>query len=211
MKNQLPRILMLTTVLCLATMFIWPMWRITLIAPQYPDGVTMYIYINKLGGESPSTIQNINILNHYVGMKYIEAESIPELGYFPYIIMGMMALAVIAMLINKKSFYLAWAVLMILLAIAGLYDFYLWEYDYGHSLSDKAPIKIPGASFQPPLFGTKLILNFTAKSFPHISGYLAGFGIACSLAAWYIKSKFDKNEIRTESADPIPPVVQPVS
>ena len=38
----------------------------------------MYIWVNKIGGESKSTLQNINILNHYVGMKKIDPESIPE-------------------------------------------------------------------------------------------------------------------------------------
>ena len=189
--------------LLLLTMFLFPMWRITLIAPQYPDGVTMYIWINKIGGETPSTIQNINILNHYVGMKYIEPDAIPELKYFPYIIIGMVVLGLIAAATNKPRAFLGWGVLMALLAVAGLYDFYLWEYDYGHSLSDTAPIKIPGASFQPPLFGTKLILNFTAKSFPHISGYLAGLAILLAFTAWWLRSKMKtKHEmVRSSGSD----------
>ncbi len=193
MKN-LPRITMAVSALLLATLFLFPMWKITLIAPQYPDGVTMHIWINKIGGETASTIQNINILNHYVGMKYIEPESIPELQYFPYIVIGMIALGLLAAAINKKSVFLAWGIVMVLLATAGIYDFYLWEYDYGHNLSDTAPIKIPGASFQPPLIGSKLILNFTAISLPHISGYLAGVSIMLAFAAWWLKSKFNNKD-----------------
>jgi hypothetical protein len=180
---------MFIAVLALGTLFIFPMWRITLIAPQYPDGVTMYIWINKLGGETPSTLQNINILNHYIGMKYIDPESIPELRYFPFIVAGMMALGVVALLIDKPNIYLFWGIVMTLLAAAGIYDFYLWEYDYGHNLSDTAPIKIPGASFQPPLFGSKKIINFTAISLPHISGYFAGLALILSYGAWFIKKK----------------------
>ena len=192
--KHLPRVLMVLGIIALLTLFIAPMWRITLVAPQYPDGVTMYIWINKLGGETPSVIQNINILNHYIGMKYIEPDAIPELKYFPYIVMAMATLGLVATAINKRQLYLIWALLFIALAILGLYDFYLWEYDYGHDLSPTAPIKIPGASFQPPLFGTKEIINFTAKSFPHTSGYFAGLSILLALAAWWVKSKIDKNE-----------------
>ena len=181
----------------LLTLFLFPMWRITLIAPQYPDGVSMHIWVNKIGGESKSTIQNINILNHYVGMKFIEPDAIPELKYFPYIVIGMVGLGLIAAATNNRKVFLAWGILMVLLAVAGIYDFYLWEYDYGHSLSDKAPIKIPGASFQPPLIGSKLILNFTAISMPHISGYLAGVSIFFSFLAWWLKSKFDKRHEKT--------------
>ncbi len=188
---------MILAALGLLTLFVFPMWKITLIAPQYPDGVTMHIWINKIGGETASTIQNINILNHYVGMKYIEPDAIPELKYFPYIVIGMVVLGLVAALSNKRKLFLAWAIMMVLLAAAGIYDFYLWEYDYGHNLSETAPIKIPGASFQPPLIGSKLILNFTAISLPHISGYLAGVSIFFAFLAWWLKSKFDKRHEKT--------------
>ncbi len=201
--KKLPRILMILAALGLLTLFLFPMWRITLIAPQYPDGVTMHIWINKIGGETASTIQNINILNHYVGMKYIDQESIPELKYFPYIVIGMVVFGLIAAATNKKGLFLIWGIVMVLLAIAGIYDFYLWEYDYGHNLSDTAPIKVPGASFQPPLIGSKLILNFTAKSYPHISGYIAGLSILLAFSAWWLKSKFNKKHEKIAATDSI--------
>lgn len=183
---------MLLAALSLLALFVWPMWKIVLYAPQYPTGVEMHIYINKIGGKEPGVLQNINILNHYVGMKNIEPDSIPELKYFQYIIMAMIALGLMAAIINKGGWFLGWAVLMSLLAIAGLYDFYLWEYDYGHNLSDNAPIKIPGASFQPPLIGYKQILNFDAVSLPHIAGYFAGAGILLGYAAWWFKKRLSR-------------------
>jgi copper chaperone NosL len=194
MKKNMPRILMVLSGLFLLTLFIFPLWQIILIAPQYPDGVALHIFINKIGGDSPSSLQNINILNHYIGMKYIEPDSIKELQYFPYIIMALSGLAFLAAAINKRSVFLGWAILMIIISILGMYDFYLWEYDYGHNLSDTAPIKVPGASFQPPLIGTKLILNFIAKSLPHIGGYFAMGSIISAIAAWWLQSKTKKDE-----------------
>lgn len=190
--KRLPSIYALLGAMALSLLFIFPMWRIILIAPQYPDGVEMHIYIDKIGGTSPGTLQNINILNHYVGMEYIEPDAIPELKYFPYIIGFMIVLGLGAMLINKPWFYLSWTLLLILLGILGMYDFYLWEYNYGHNLSDTAPIKIPGASFQPPLIGTKLILNFVAKSLPHVGG--VGYALAILLGglAWWTRKKQTK-------------------
>lgn len=182
---------MITAMALVACLFLFPMWRITLYAPQYPDGVTMYIWINKLDGETPGTIQNINILNHYVGMKYIEPDSIPELKYFPNVVIVLIALGLIVAAINRTWFYFLWAILFFALAGLGLYDFYLWEYDYGHSLSDNAPIKIPGASFQPPLVGTKDILNFIADSYPHTSGVLAGIGGVMALIAGWFRYKLN--------------------
>lgn len=175
--------------LFLLVLFIAPMWKIVLYAPQYPDGVEMHIWINKISGTSPGTLQNVNILNHYVGMKMIDADSIPELQYFQYVILAMVVLGLLIAILNKSWGFLFWTILMIVLATAGLYDFYLWEYDYGHNLSAEAPIKIPDASFQPPLIGSKIILNFVAVSMPHIAGYFAGAGILLGGIAWYLKSK----------------------
>lgn len=184
--KQLPRLLMFLAALSLLALFIWPMWKIVLYAPQYPDGVEMHIYINKLGGTSPGTLQNVNILNHYVGMKAIEPDSIPELQYFQYVILALVFLGLVAAVVNRRWAFMAWLILLVVLAIAGIYDFYLWEYDYGHNLSDTAPIKIPGASFQPPLIGVKEILNFTAVSLPHWGGYFFGLGmILAGIASWW--------------------------
>ena len=148
----------------------------------------MYIWINKIVGDTPGTIQNINILNHYVGMKKIEPEMFPELIYFPYIVVGLVFLGLISWLSKKPKIYLTWAILFSILAILGIYDFYLWEYDYGHNLSDTAPIKVEGQAYQPPLFGSKMLLNFEAISYPHWGGIAMGVSILLGYLA-YFKSK----------------------
>ena len=61
---------------------------------------------------------------------------------------------------------------LLLTGIIGLYDFYQWGYDYGHNLDPTAPIKVPGMSYQPPLIGTKKLLNFTAYSGPDTGGWI---------------------------------------
>ena len=186
---RLSKIVMALAALMLLALFLFPMWKITLIAPQYPKGVTMHIWINKLGGDSPSTLQNINILNHYIGMKYIEPETIPELKYFQYIVIAMVLLGLLAAASGRYRWYLAWGLLLIVLCALGIYDFYLWEYDYGHNLSPNAPIKIPGMVYQPPLFGEKYLLNFLAKSYPHTGGYFVMLSIVFSFLAVYLAKK----------------------
>ena len=180
MKFTPGRIYILIASICLMGVFFMPIWHITLVAPQYPDGITMYIWINKITGDSPSVIQNINILNHYIGMKYIHPDSIPELHYFPYIISAMAGIGFFFFLINNRYLFLLWGIILIGLGIAGIYDFYLWEYDYGHNLNPKAPIKVPGMIYQPPLFGAKMLLNFLAKSYPSggIIFFLGSLGLA---------------------------------
>ena len=185
------RITFILAGLLLVLLFILPLWRISLIAPQYPDGVHMWIYINKIGGSEPGTLQNINILNHYIGMKYIEPDSIPELKYFPYIVGFFIAMAFVAAYLDRKWMYLTWISLLIVGCILAMYDFYLWEYDYGHNLDPNAIMKFEGESFQPPLLGEKILLNFVAKSCPHWGGYgLIASVILGSLGTyWKFKSE----------------------
>jgi hypothetical protein len=128
-------------------------------------------------------------------MKYIEPDSIPELKYFPFIVIGLAITALLAALVNKKYVFLAWGIVAVGLAAAGLYDFYLWEYDYGHNLSPTAPIKVPGAVYQPPVFGSKKILSFTAHSYPDVGGIMAGIALMLSFAAFWFKGKMKKNEV----------------
>lgn len=191
--KALPRVLGFLAVSCLLMLFFFPLWKITLIAPQYPDGVTMYIWINKITGDTPGTLQNINILNHYVGMKKIEPDSIPELTYFPWVVGILGLLGLIAAAVNKSKIYLSWAILFLILGALGIYDFYLWEYDYGHNLDPKAPIKVPGQSYQPPLFGSKMLLNFNALSYPGTGGIFMGLAMVLSFAAWWVRKKFNRH------------------
>lgn len=180
---------MIAGALLLLTLFITPLWRITLQAPQYPDGITMYIWINKITGDTEYTLQNINILNHYVGMKYIEPDSIPELQYFPYIILGMVLLGLISGSIGNRRLIFAWGSVMILLGALGIYDFYLWEYDYGHNLDPNAPIKVPGMAYQPPVIGSKMLLNFRADSYPYWGGLFMGLSIILSFVSFFLSLK----------------------
>lgn len=157
----------------------------------------MYIWIHQITGDSPGTLQNINILNHYVGMKMIEPNSIPELSYFPWVVGGLGLMGFLAGIINRSKFYLSWASIFLILAILGIYDFYLWEYDYGHNLSPTAPIKVPGQSYQPPLFGSKMLLNFNAISYPATGGIFMGIALMLSILVSWIRIKL--NKLKTQS------------
>ena len=183
-----PRVTILVAGILLSALFFWPMWRITLLAPQYPEGVQMHIHIDKIGGKTEGTLQNVNILNHYIGMKPITPDAIPELKYMPKIVVFFIAFSVLTAVLDRKWMYWAWGISFMIVLFIGIYDFYLWEYDYGHSLDPKAPMKFEGESFQPPLIGSKQIINFTAVSMPHIGGYLMILSALLGLASIYLKS-----------------------
>lgn len=171
-------------------LFVFPLWNITLEAPQYPIPLGMDIHINDFRDMNPHDIKNINLMNHYVGMKYIP-EAIPEFKIFPLGIIITTAIGLIIAFIGNHKWFLAWFILMVLLSAAGLYDFYLWEHDYGHNLDPKAIMKFtnPDGSvmgFQPPLFGSKDILNFRAHSYPQLGAYFLAAGMALSFVAFII-------------------------
>lgn len=183
------KILMVIGSLLLLGLFAFPLWNITLEAPQYPIPLGMNIHIDKFSDVHEFDIKNINLMNHYVGMQYIP-ESIPEFSLFPIVIGIMSLLGVILGVFTNYKWFLAWFIIMSILGIAGMYDFYLWEYDYGHNLDPKAIMnfKNPDGSpmgFQPPLFGTKYILNFVAHSYPRTGAYFMFTGMLLTFVAFF--------------------------
>lgn len=189
------KIIMIVGSLLLLSLFVMPMWNITLKAPQYPDAIGMNIWINKITDMNPNDIKNINLMNHYVGMKEIP-EHMKEFEVFPIVIGVMAALGVIIGITGRKELYLVWFITMVILGTIGMYDFYLWEYEYGHNLDPKAAIKIPGQGYQPPLIGVKQILNFTAISKPLMGAYLMFLGMFLSVYAFWYERKQERSHER---------------
>ncbi|MBI4211255.1 MAG: hypothetical protein HY540_01320 [Deltaproteobacteria bacterium] len=166
------RYLTLLIAALLALLYFVPLWSIHLAAPQYPEGLGMYLWIHKITGLSPFDLQNINLLNHYIGMDPIIEQSIPEFQYMPSIVGFMIAGAVVAAAIGRRIMIYLGLANLTLIGAAGLYDFWQWEYNYGHHLNPDAPISIPGMTYQPPLIGCKQLLNITSCSWPHVGGII---------------------------------------
>ena len=184
------QIIMIIGTLLLLGLFIFPLWNITLEAPQYPTPLGMDIHINKFTDTHEFDIKNINLMNHYVGMQYIP-ETIPEFTLFPIVIGIMVVLGVVFGFLNNYKLYLLWFIIMVILGVAGIYDFYLWEYDYGHTLDPKAIMnfKNPDGTpmgFQPPLLGSKDILNFTAHSYPRSGAMMMFIGMLTTFIAFFV-------------------------
>ena len=187
MLHTRSRLLLAASALLLGAAFLFPLWRITLQAPQYPEGLGLEIRVNTVTGVRPQDLQNINGLNHYIGMKAIEPDAIPELTLMPLALGALMIAGIVVAAVGRRSLARAWVALFLVGSIAGLADFWYWQYDYGHHLDvENAPIKVPGMTYQPPLFGTKQLLNFTATSWPGLGGWAAfvslGVGVGVLLA-----------------------------
>lgn len=187
--NKQHRITMAVAALLLVALYFLPIWSISLEAPQYPEGIGLDIYINTIEGKQPQDLQNINGLNHYIGMKEIKPNSIPELKFMPPIIAFLIATGLVIAFWGNRKWVLVWLVLFLLLAVVGLIDFYLWEYDYGHNLNPNAAIKVPGMTYQPPLIGSKALLNFNATSWPHTGFFFALASMGLSGLVWWREGK----------------------
>ncbi len=181
MKNtglsKFTRILLAVCGIALVISIFVPLWSIYLEAPQYPEGLSMFLWANKITGE----YEIINGLNHYIGMKTIHPEDFWEFEVLPYALGFFALLCFLAAMLNKKSWLYVTTVLFLVFGVAFMVDFWLWEYDYGHNLDPNAAIVVPGMSYQPPLIGFKQLLNFGAYSYPNIGGGIM-FAVAGILA-----------------------------
>jgi copper chaperone NosL len=174
--KPISRLLTAIAALLMISAYFVPLWQILMWAPQYPEGLEMDIWINNITGD----VKIISALNHYIGMKHIEVEMFPEFTYMIYIVGFLIAFGLVTALINKRIVLWIFVLLLLATGVAALVDFWLWGYDYGHNLDPTAAIIVPGMSYQPPLIGTKQLLNFTAFSGPDIGGWI--FMISALLA-----------------------------
>jgi copper chaperone NosL len=141
--------------------------------PQYPAGLTLDIYAHRLeSGNDGNDLREINILNHYIGMRKIDRADLQDLDWLPFGF-GFLALLVlrVAAIGNVRTLLDLTALTMYFSAFAfGRFVYKL--YSYGHQLSPDAPVKIP--PFTPAILGTKEVGNFTTTAGPGTGAYLVG-------------------------------------
>jgi hypothetical protein len=155
------------------------------------------IHINTLSdGNNPNDVKNIDLLNHYIGMQHLPTHMM-EFKIFPIVILVMSILGFLLGFIGKRSLYLTWVVVMALLGIAGIYDFYQWLYEYGHNLNPNAILKFLDKNgnpmaYQPPVIGTKKLLNFTVHSYPALGAYMMTLSMISAFMAFIKSGKEEK-------------------
>lgn len=172
MNSQKISLLSRGLLLVVSTLFfvslLYPMWQIELDAPQYPEGLTLKLHADKIGGD----VDIINGLNHYIGMKTLHTEDFFEFQILTYVIIFFGLFALAAMIIAKRKLVVALFISLIAFVVLAGVDFYRWNYEYGHNLDPTAAIQVPGMSYQPPVIGYKQLLNFGAYSIPDQGGWL---------------------------------------
>jgi copper chaperone NosL len=182
------RIIIAIGSLAMAIMYFVPVWSIYLIAPQYPEGLSMQIWLNKITGQ----VEIINGLNHYIGMKHINAEMFPEFQFLTYILGLFILFGLAIAFTGSRKLLFSYLILSVLAGIAALVDFYIWGYKYGHELDPTAAIQVPGLSYQPPLIGHKKLLNFDSYSYPDTGAWVIVAVSAIFFIIWFIEWRKNK-------------------
>lgn len=183
----LGRVLLALLCIPLGLSLVAPLWHYEMEAPQYRDGLYFDIYANRLvGGNNGQHIQEINTLNHYIGMRPLDAESIPDLGFMPFVLGILILLTLRVAAIGTVRTLVDHTVLT--LYTLGFFGarFVYQLYSYGHDLSPDAPVDV--APFTPVIIGTDKIANFTVHSMPRAGAYYLGiFGLGVvAVAAWHL-------------------------
>lgn len=181
------RVIRALLVVLLLAAFLLPLWRISMEAPQYPAGLSMDIYPHKVvGGHGDTDIAEINILNHYIGMRKIDRASLTDLGWMPFAIGGLAIFTLRVAVVGNVRSLVDLAVITGYVCIFAFSRFVYMLYTYGHHLDPDAPVKVPG--FTPALFGTKHIANFTTHSYPQAGAFaVASFAAGvCAIVIWHV-------------------------
>lgn len=165
-------LLALSALLIVASVF-FPYWKMVFFAPQYPEGLNIIVFPNKLEGE----IDIVNGLNHYIGMENFSAENFPELNYLLSIMIGLGVITLLTAIIRKKAMLYGVIGLFGILGILGVYDLSSALKKFGTNLDPMAPIKID--PFVPPILGHNTVANFVTES-------MLGYGTYFLIAAFIL-------------------------
>ncbi len=181
------RVALAALVLPMALSFTQPLWRISMLAPQYPRGLVMDIFSYKLeGGHQGHDIDEINELNHYIGMMRIDRAQMSDLDWIPFAFGFLMLITLRAAAVGNVRTLVDLMVLITYVSLFALARFVYKLYAFGHYLDPHAAVHIQ--PFMPVILGTKQVANFTTSSYPMAGSLLMAVfaGGAVALTVWHL-------------------------
>jgi len=141
-----------------------PMWFFQLNAP-FLGQRWMEVYVHPLSGVG-GEVENVNVINHYVGLGMIGNEYIPEIAYLPYVYTAMIFVTAVftySLVTGRRRAAFVSLLVAIAIFVSILGYMYNWLYNYTHTILPGAPMKIE--PFDPPFLGEYRIANFVVRSF----------------------------------------------
>jgi hypothetical protein len=176
------RLMLLAAAVLLVATYFFPLWNLTMFAPQYPDGLRLDIYSYTLvGGNHGQDVKEINVLNHYIGMQDLVNESFTEFKWMPFVIGALALLILRAMVHGTVASLVDATMLFVYFGAFSLWSFGYKLYRYGHDLDPAAAVQVP--PFMPPMFGYRQIANFEVYSYPRPSTYAMAAAVVLLVTA----------------------------
>ena len=165
------RAAVLVAALVLIPTFIVPLWHMTFLAQQYPEGLDLYVYSHDLvGGNKGNDLTEINVLNHYIGMAELEPSDFNELKWIPLVIGLIGVLTLRAATIGSVRSLVDIIVISLYFGGFSIWTFWYKMQYYGANLDPRASVQVD--PFMPPIFGYKQVGQFDVWSYPALGSYL---------------------------------------
>lgn len=161
-----------------------PYWEMTLLAPQYPKGLHLTAYANRLTGD----IFEIDGLNHYIGMRPLD-----EAAQFEKSVSVIGIVALVMLLLAAVYVHTKWVVLLvlpsILMPLVFLVDLQWWLWKFGTDLDPAAPLSSAIKPFVPSVLGRGVIAQFETVATPGIGLWLAILALILIIVGLYYHRK----------------------
>jgi hypothetical protein len=194
-RYRLPKLLFAGAALLLLVSLLLPYWILQLSAPQFPEGLTITAYVNRLSGD----VVELEGLNHYVGLGSFEDGAVLERTISVAAIIMLAGLVVAALYIHSR-----WVLVLVLPALLFpvffLADLQYWLWTYGHNLDSAAPFAAAVGEFTPPLFGSAEIAQFDTMALPGWGFILALIASVLIAVGLYFHRKAYKPLVQAEES-----------
>jgi len=188
--NVWSRLLLLAAAATIAVSLFFPLWKMHLVAPQYSDGLDLYIFPYKIqgGGLNGQHLKEINNLNHYIGMKPIQEADFMEMRWMPFVFGLIILMTLRSIVFGEMSNVVDLFAVYSYFGAFSIASFWYRLYEYGHKLDPRAPMHIK--PFTPRLIGVEQIANFREASYPMAGAYLLCLSVLLIvLAGWFSRKE----------------------
>jgi len=147
---------------------LFPIWTIEFNSPTYGQkwaGISIHA-LNGIVGP----VDQVNIINHYVGLGEIKPEEIGELRFLPFVYVGFVALVIASGLLRgRRASVVPW-LLSFVLVVGMLGLIYVYISNFTHNIDPAAPIKVDRVPI--PIIGNDEAGNFKLRASIGLGLYL---------------------------------------
>lgn len=188
--NAVSRLLLVLAALAVVASFFFPLWKLHLFAPQYQEGLELFIYSHKIqgGGLNGNDLNEINNLNHYIGMKPLQQADFFEMQWMPFVFGLLILILLRAAVFGQMGNVVDIFCLFSYFGVFSIGSFYYRLYTYGHDLDPMAPMTIE--PFTPLLIGSRQIANFTQHSYPQPAAWFLFLAVfLVMLSGWFSRNE----------------------